>query len=290
MSITATLDAAGWAAWGVWVTAVVYAIIGFLIWLQVKGVKQQVNEAREQVRETEKLREAELRPYVVLDFEVFKRRPIIFLTITNHGKTLARNVRFEFDPSLRSSLGQPKPGQVFMRHPDVETMSGATTMEALEGLWKEKGWYEVPPPPVDDFLSGIRLLTEGMPTLAPGKSIEIVFDSIFDRDGRPLPDAYTVRVSYDGDGGRHHQEEILLDLGIYRNVGTVTERSLTDVYDQLKTLVDTVKRWTSSWGGLKVWTRDDERKGDVELMRQHEEIRAAIDQVTSGSSQEEHRA
>ena len=59
----------------------------------------------------------------------------------------------------------------------------------------------------------------------------------------------------------------------------VTERDLTDIYDQLKKLVDTLKRWSSTWGGLKVWSRDDDRKQYVEWKRRHAELSAASDEA-----------
>ena len=271
MNITAALDAAGWEAYGTWATALISAVVGFFIWIQVRQGKQ--------------LREDETRPFVVVDFDVFSHREFIFLTVTNMGKTLARNVRLQFDPPLRSSLFQPRPDQVYMRHPDVETISKPTTREAFEQVWKDKGWVQALPPVVDDHLSGVRLLSEGMPTLAPGKTIPILFDSFISRK-EPYADAHTVRVTYEGERGRHFEETIALDLGIYRNMSTVTERNLTDIYNQLKRLVDTMRRWSSGEGGLKVWTRDGERRADAERMRYWEKAQAALNKATANGSEQ----
>src|SRR2546428_10758648 len=75
---------AAWATFLVAVGAVAYAA-------------RQVGEARQ-------LREAQTRPFVVVDFDVLRLRPMIYLVITNHGSTLTRNVRFAFDPPLSSAF------------------------------------------------------------------------------------------------------------------------------------------------------------------------------------------
>lgn len=197
-------DATGWAAAGSWATVAVYLLV-------LLYARQQVNEAR-------RLREAELRPFVVVDFDVFSRRPLIFLTISNLGRTLARNVKLTFSPELSSSLEDEH-----------------------------------------DTLSSVRLLTEGMPTLAPGKHIPILFDSFITR-GNDRPDAYKVSLTYDGEGRRHYQETILLDLGVYRNIQYITTHDVHDVHAQVKKIAETLGKWTSTWGGVKVWSRDDERQ------------------------------
>lgn len=176
------------------------------------------------------------------------------------GRTLARHVRFYFDPPLRSSLGQPEPNMVYMRHPEVEGTSGATTREALDQVWRDKGWEEAPPPVVEDALADVRLLSEGLPSLAPGKTIPLVFDSIFSRDGKDYPDAYRVKVTYEGLGGRPYEEEILLDLGVYRNIQCIDTQGLNDIYKQVKRIADAVKSWTGA-GRLKVLSRSDEGHG-----------------------------
>lgn len=58
--------------------------------------------ATRQVREARRLREQQYRPFVVIDFEVDD--PWISLVITNLGTSLARDIRFEVQPELRSSL------------------------------------------------------------------------------------------------------------------------------------------------------------------------------------------
>jgi hypothetical protein len=78
------------------------AATGQLIVLVVAAIfaKRQVEEAR-------RLREAQARPFVTIDFHV--ERTLVFLTIANLGQSLARDVRFLFDPPLRSSSDDAQP-------------------------------------------------------------------------------------------------------------------------------------------------------------------------------------
>jgi len=61
--------------------------------------------ATRQVREARRLREAHTRPFVVVDFEI--EGVLIFLTISNLGTTLARDVHLQIDPPLSSAIDNP---------------------------------------------------------------------------------------------------------------------------------------------------------------------------------------
>lgn len=71
--------------------------------------RNQVEEARRLREAGQQLQEAEARPYVMLDFELGDRPPFINLVVANLGKTMARNVRIEVDPSFESSLDAKVP-------------------------------------------------------------------------------------------------------------------------------------------------------------------------------------
>jgi hypothetical protein len=62
-----------------------------------------------QVREAQRLREDQARPFVVIDFEPWN--VFIDLKIRNIGKTLAHDVRFQFEPTLKT-VKDEKPGLV----------------------------------------------------------------------------------------------------------------------------------------------------------------------------------
>jgi hypothetical protein len=68
-------------------TVVIYIVIGLFAW-------RQVHEAR-------KLREEQARPFVIVDFEPGW---LVYLTVENLGRTVARDVVIQFDKPLTSSL------------------------------------------------------------------------------------------------------------------------------------------------------------------------------------------
>lgn len=224
----ANWDSSAWQAAAAWATVAVYLLI--LLY------------ARKQVNEAKNLREAQARPFMVVDFDVISRRPHIYLTISNHGKTLARNVRFRFDPPLSSSLDDEH-----------------------------------------DALSNIRLLTEGTPTFAPGRTIPIVFDTFVSR-GHERPDAYEVHITYDGEGGRRYEDKLMLDLGVYRNILYFTEYGISDVHDRLKEIGKILSRWGSSYGGLRTLSPDDERRLREERSKTREEREAAASNGADGGT------
>jgi hypothetical protein len=81
-----------------WLTAVgtigTFAIAGFAAWY-----------ARGQLLEARNLREAEAQPFVIVDVEPsITSRHLFNLVIKNTGETLARDVKIQFDPPLRSTL------------------------------------------------------------------------------------------------------------------------------------------------------------------------------------------
>jgi hypothetical protein len=59
-----------------------------------------------QAREARRLREQQNRPFVVIDFDI-ERGVETFLEISNLGTSLARDVKFEIDPPLASSVDVP---------------------------------------------------------------------------------------------------------------------------------------------------------------------------------------
>jgi hypothetical protein len=75
------------AAWAAWATVLIYIVIGLFAW-------RQVHEAR-------KLREEQARPFVIVDFEPDW---LVYLTVENLGRTMARDVTIHFDKPLTSSL------------------------------------------------------------------------------------------------------------------------------------------------------------------------------------------
>ena len=86
---TAT-DGTNWsevAAWAALATVAIYVVLGLFAWRQV--------------REARKLREEQARPFVIVDFEPGF---LVYLTVENLGRTIARDVSIHFDKPLTSSL------------------------------------------------------------------------------------------------------------------------------------------------------------------------------------------
>src|SRR6266566_5525424 len=79
------------AAWAACATVVIYILIGLFAW-------RQVSEAR-------KLREEQARPFVIVDFEPGF---LVYLTVENLGRTMARDVRIQFGKPLETTLERPR--------------------------------------------------------------------------------------------------------------------------------------------------------------------------------------
>ena len=75
------------AAWAALATVAIYIVIGLFAWRQV--------------REARTLREEQARPFVIVDFEPGF---LVYLTVENLGRTMARDVSIHFDKPLTSSL------------------------------------------------------------------------------------------------------------------------------------------------------------------------------------------
>lgn len=179
--------------------------------------------ARFQFKEARELREAQVRPFVVIDLDS-PQRPFFELVVKNIGSTMARDVRFAFEPAPES------------------TMSHAS-------------------------LDRLKMFSEGISTLPPGKEIRTLFDSAIQRFKADLPDVYRVKVSYkDHEGKRPFQEFIDLDFGLYWNRLSVTRHGLHEIHKQLDSISKEMSKWTAhSGGGLLQITPADQRRRTREI-------------------------
>jgi hypothetical protein len=88
------VKATDWAAvtaWAAWTTVAVYLLLGIFAWIQVLQAR--------------KLREEQARPFVIVDFEPGF---LVYLTVENLGRTMARDVSIRFDKPLESTLSGPR--------------------------------------------------------------------------------------------------------------------------------------------------------------------------------------
>src|SRR5207302_1267571 len=122
-----------WTAWatiGIWVTAAIY--LGVLVY------------AKRAVREARQLRQQQLRPFVVPEF-----LPDFLITfrVKNYGQTMARNVRFRWDPFPQSTFNDD---------------------------------------PVWDGPENSVLFSTGIPCMSPGQELTTLFDHFPNRVGARL--------------------------------------------------------------------------------------------------------
>jgi len=190
-----------WAALAAWVTLLVLA--GSLVF------------AWRQVREATRLREAQVRPFVVVDFDV--ETVLIQLSIENTGRIAARDVRLAFEPEMRSTRDDPWP-------PDRST-----------------------------------LMSQGIPTLPPGKKYRFFLDSFPARVEQGLPLTYQAHVSYRMDGRkRPFEDAYTLDLTFLLGLGKTERKSVHDVAKALDDIKTEMRRWTESLNGIRVYVVDKE--------------------------------
>ena len=189
--------------------------------------------AGRQARQARLLREAQFRPFVIVDFDTQTERPLILLRIANIGSTMARNVTFDINPPFSSTFDGD-------RHPDVP-----------------------------DF-KDLSVFNLGIPTLPPGKSITTLFDSAIQRRP-PYPDTYSIRVTYDGERRNTYTDEMTLDLGVYKGFTYVHRRTIHDIHERLKEMGNEMRKWRASFGpGLLAVSPRDVKERQDQWMRQHQ--------------------
>jgi hypothetical protein len=84
-------DWAAVSALAAWATVAVYVVLGIFAWIQVLQARR--------------LREEQARPFVIVDFEPGF---LVYLTVENIGRTMARDVTIRFDKPLQSTLSGPR--------------------------------------------------------------------------------------------------------------------------------------------------------------------------------------
>lgn len=192
-----------------------------------------------QVAEARQLREEQARPFVVVDFEI-DHDGLIYVVVSNLGRTMARDVRLTFNPEPSTSLD------------------------------KEDD-------PDDPPFREAKMLKEGIPSLAPGKRIPAMFDYGMNRAKTKdrYPDVYEVTVEYEDSAGRRLPPETnVLDLGIYWNILRIGGKDVGDIHKSLETIGKHLASFAAPIGeGLlavsdrEVRARRDERRRAVEERR-----------------------
>lgn len=128
---------------------------------------------------------------------------------------------------------------------------------------------------IDIDVSKLKMLNEGITTLAPGKKYRTFFDMSFRRnEDRPdLPMNYTARVRYSDEKQKRPYDEMLnLDLDQYMHINTVTRHGLHDIHGQLEKIRRVFEKWTSGTGrGVLALSPEEARSENERRMAAMEE-------------------
>jgi hypothetical protein len=150
---------------------------------------------------------------------------------------------------------------------------------------------EIDPPldsAIDIEVGKLKMLNEGIATLAPGKKLRTFFDMSFRRnEDRPdLPMNYVARVRYtDEKRKRSFNETLNLDMDQYMHMHTVTRHGLHDIHGQLERIRKVFEKWGWSSGrGLVAMTPEESRQESqrmIEAMEERERQRETKDENPS---------
>jgi hypothetical protein len=120
-------------------------------------------------------------------------------------------------------------------------------------------------------LAKLKLFTEGIPSLAPGKRIVLLFDVVPNRKEARLPDTYHVRLHYAGEASRSFTDEQRLDVDLYRPLKNIQRRTVHDVHKELDQIRRRLDSWSATpWGALQVVTPHERRKLEAQLLKKQE--------------------
>lgn len=134
---------------------------------------------------------------------------------------------------------------------------------------------------MDIPLDELKMLGEGISSLAPGKSIRTVFDSLIQRKPLGLPDLYAVTARYsDETGDRPFEEKLDLDLGVYWNLIRVERRGPHDIHERLKDIRNEMRKWTAGTRGLLRLSPDENRAEEERITRLFEEKQMEREQAS----------
>jgi hypothetical protein len=204
-------------------TSADWAGVQFLVLVAAAAV------AWRQVREARRLREEQARPFVVIELD--HRGTMAQFEIKNIGSTIARDVRFTFEPELASTW-DGDPG----RKPLRDT----------------------------------NLFTRGIPSLPPGKPVRALFDRLPSRIESGLPNDYEVSVAYSDPLGHRYEERMTVGFGHLLEVGIRRDKDLHDVHQQIERIAKELGKWTAFGGGLLSVSPDAQRRRSDESEEYHQ--------------------
>jgi hypothetical protein len=109
-------------------------------------------------------------------------------------------------------------------------------------------------------IDDLRLFTEPIPMLAPGRRISVLLDSFPARVERgDLPMSYTVTVDYEDSSGRPYNDPPYpLDLGTYRE-SAMEPKGLPELVGEVEKLRKEAAKWTEGHRGLLTYVVDKQK-------------------------------
>jgi hypothetical protein len=130
----------------------------------------------------------------------------------------------------------------------------------------------------------LSMFRDGIPSLAPGKVIKVLFDQFVQREEKKLPRTYRATVTYtDSRRKNRYREEILLDLNTYVGTNGINQAGLHEIHKQLEKIAKNVERWTD-FHGLKIVTSEDQARRAEQAREQYAErtTREHADEASNG--------
>jgi hypothetical protein len=130
---------------------------------------------------------------------------------------------------------------------------------------------------IDIPVGKLKMLNEGIATLAPGKKYRTFFDQGFRRnEDSDLPMNYVATVTYtDEKQKRPFKETMNLDLDLYMDMAEVTRYGEHEIHERLKEIREIFKKWTSGTGSgiLALSLKESREEGDRRRVRMEERER-----------------
>jgi hypothetical protein len=111
----------------------------------------------------------------------------------------------------------------------------------------------------------LKMLNDGIATLAPGKRYRTFFDMGFRRVDSGLPMNYAATITYwDEAHKRSFREELNLDLDLFMNLETINRAGLHEIHKQLEQIQGVIRKWSSGTGGGLVAMSLEETRAEEE--------------------------
>lgn len=165
--------------------------------------------ARGQLTEARLVREAQDRPFVIVDFDGERLDHFLFIDVSNQGRTTAHDVKFEFDPPLATTMDDLGYGVAHMTMftEGLSMLAPGRRISALFDHAPDRKGTDLP----------------------QRHAVRVMYRGESDRKGRR----------------RSYTDEMVLDVGTYWNRLSVTQHTVHDVHAELERIRKLLERSAS---------------------------------------------